>query len=237
LQRKGAALMTLSFGTESRTLEKPVRDHLGQHLRNLYDQMVGNQLPRDMAKLAQRLERVIQARTEVPDPAFMAALMKSVPHLRAMAMSRTRNVDQAEDLVQETILRAWDKKSNFEPGTNLGAWLFTILRNQFFSDHRKYKSEVEDGDGSHAAGQIALPDQFDRLEVQDMSAALAKLPRDQCEAILLVVVDGMSYEEAAKVVGVAVGTVKSRVNRARNRLAELLSLDSDDAGGNRLPYG
>jgi RNA polymerase sigma-70 factor (ECF subfamily) len=154
-----------------------------------------------------------------------------------MAMSRTRNVDQAEDLVQETILRAWDKRSNFQTGTNLGAWLFTILRNQFFSDYRKHKWEVEDGDGSHAASQIALPDQFDRLEVQDLSAALARLTRDQREAILLVGVDGMSYEEAAKVAGVAVGTVKSRVNRARNRLTELLGLDSDDARGNRLPYG
>jgi RNA polymerase sigma-70 factor (ECF subfamily) len=154
-----------------------------------------------------------------------------------MAMSRTRNMEQAEDLVQETVLRAWDKRSTFQPGTNLGAWLFTILRNQFFSDHRKHKWEVEDGDGSHAAGQIALPDQFDRLEVQDMSAALARLPRDQREAVLLVGVDGMSYEEAAKITGVAVGTVKSRVNRARNRLAELLGLDRDDAGGNRLPYG
>ncbi len=82
-----------------------------------------------------------------------------------------------------------------------------------------------------------MPDQFDRLEVQDMSAALARLPRDQREAVLLVGVDGMSYEEAAKITGVAVGTVKSRVNRARNRLAELLGLDRDDAGGNRLPYG
>jgi RNA polymerase sigma factor (sigma-70 family) len=229
--------MTLSFGGESKTLGKPVRDHLGQHLRSLYDEMVGHQLPKDLAKLVQRLERAIQARTEVPDPEFMAALMDFVPHLRAMAMSRTRNMDQAEDLVQETILRAWDKRSNFQPGTNLGAWLFTILRNQFFSDHRKHKWEVEDGDGSHAAGQITLPDQFNRLEVQDMSNALARLTRDQREAILLVGVDGMSYEEAAKVASVAVGTVKSRVNRARNRLTELLGLDSDDAGGNRLPYG
>jgi RNA polymerase sigma-70 factor, ECF subfamily len=226
--------MTLSFGGESKTLGKPVRDHLGQHLRSLYDEMVGHQLPKGLAKLVQRLERAIQARTEVPDPEFMAALMDFVPHLRAMAMSRTRNVDQAEDLVQETILRAWDKRSNFQPGTNLGAWLFTILRNQFFSDHRKHKWEVEDGDGSHAASQIALPDQFDRLEVQDLSAALAKLPRDQCEAILLVGVDGMSYEEAAKVTGVAVGTMKSRVNRARTRLAHLLGLEREDAGAHRL---
>jgi RNA polymerase sigma-70 factor (ECF subfamily) len=121
--------------------------------------------------------------------------------------------------------------------SHLGAWLFTILRNQFFSDYRKHKWEVEDTDGSHAAGQITLPDQVEHLEMQDMSAALAKLPRDQREAILLVGVDGMSYEDAAKVTGVAAGTMKSRVNRARNRLAELLGLGREDAGGNRLPQG
>ncbi len=96
---------------------------------------------------------------------------------------------------------------------------------------------MEDTDGSHAAGQITLPDQVEHLEMQDMSAALAKLPRDQREAILLVGVDGMSYEDAAKVTGVAAGTMKSRVNRARNRLAELLGLGREDAGGNRLPQG
>jgi RNA polymerase sigma-70 factor, ECF subfamily len=229
--------VSLSFEGESRTLAKPVRDHLGEHLRSLYLEVVECQLPRDMAKLAQRLERAIQARPEAPDPVFLAALMKFVPRLRAMAISRTHNVHQAEDLVQETILKAWDKRSNFQAGTNLEAWLFTILRNQFFSDYRKHKWEVEDSDGSHAAGQITLPDQVEHLEMQDMSAALAKLPRDQREAILLVGVDGMSYEDAAKVTGVAAGTMKSRVNRARNRLAELLGLDREDAGGNRLPQG
>jgi RNA polymerase sigma factor (sigma-70 family) len=108
------------------------------------------------------------------------------------------------------------------------------MRNQFFSDRRKHKWEVEDSDGSHAARQIALPEQVDRLEMQEMSAALAKLPRDQREAILLVGVDGMSYEEAAKVTGAAVGTMKSRVNRARTRLARLLGLEREDAGAHRL---
>jgi RNA polymerase sigma-70 factor (ECF subfamily) len=164
----------------------------------------------------------------------MAALMEFVPHLRRMALARTRHADQADDLVQETILRAWDKRSSFRPGSNLEAWLFTIMRNQFFSDCRKHKWEVEDSDGSHAASQIVLPEQVDRLEMQDMSAALAKLPRDQREAILLVGVDGMSYEEAAKVTGVAVGTMKSRVNRARTRLAHLLGLECEDAGAHRL---
>ncbi len=160
--------------------------------------------------------------------------MGVVPYLRAFAISRTRNVDRAEDLVQETILKAWDKRASFEPGTNLQAWLFTILRNQHYSEHRKLVREVEDVDGIYASGLIALPDQVDQLELQDMSAALDKLPFDQREAVLLVGVQGMSYEDAAAATGIAIGTVKSRVNRGRIRLAELLGLATDDAGGNRL---
>jgi RNA polymerase sigma-70 factor (ECF subfamily) len=105
--------MTLSLQGRGTALAKPVRDHLGEHLRDFYDSVVGDQLPRDLAKLVQRPERAIQARHEVPDPAFMAALMKFVPHLRRMALARTRNADQADDLVQETILIAWDKRSHF----------------------------------------------------------------------------------------------------------------------------
>jgi RNA polymerase sigma-70 factor (ECF subfamily) len=96
--------------------------------------------------------------------------------------------------------------------------------------------EVEDVDGVYASDLIALPDQLDRLEIQDMSAALDRLRPDQREALLLVSVQGLSYEDAADVMGIAVGTVKSRVNRARTRLAGLLSLDTEDAGGNRLSH-
>jgi len=177
------------------------------------------------------LERAIQARNEAPDPAFMAALMEAVPHLRAFALSRTRNVDRAEDLVQETILKAWDKRASFEPGTHLIAWLFTILRNQHYSEHRKLRREVEDVDGIYAAGLIALPEQVGRLEIRDISVALNKLSPEHREAILLIGVQGMSYEDAAGAMGTAVGTAKSRVNRARKNLAEFLSLNSRDTGG------
>ena len=134
--------MTLLLDGGSRTLEQPVRDHLGQQLRDLYHELIGDSLPTDLANLVRRLERAIQARNEAPDPAFMAELMDAVPHLRAFALSRTRNRDQAEDLVQETILKAWDKRASFEPGTNLKAWLFTILRNQHIAEHRKSVREV-----------------------------------------------------------------------------------------------
>ena len=164
----------------------------------------------------------------------MAKLIEAVPHLRAFAMSRTRNLDRAEDLVQETILKAWDKRASYEGGTNLKAWLFTILRNQHYSEHRKLWREVEDVDGIYAAGLVALPDQIGRLEIRDISVALDKLRPEYREALLLVGVQGMSYEDAAVVMGTALGTAKSRVNRARKHLAEFLSLDSKGAGGIRL---
>ena len=92
--------MTSLFDGGSRTLGEPVRDHLGKQLRDFYHELIGDSLPIDLADLTRRLERAIQARNEAPDPAFMAALMEAVPHLRAFALSRTRNVDLAEDLVQ-----------------------------------------------------------------------------------------------------------------------------------------
>jgi RNA polymerase sigma-70 factor, ECF subfamily len=225
--------MALLIDDGSRTLGQPVRDHLGKQLRDFYHELIGDSLPTDLASLVRRLERAIQARNEAPDPSFMAELMEAVPHLRAFALSRTRNLDRAEDLVQETILKAWDKRTSFEPGTKLTAWLFTILRNQHISEHRKVVREVEDVDGIYASGLVALPDQIGRLEIQDISVALNKLCPEYREALLLVGVQGMGYEDAAVVMGTAVGTAKSRVNRARKHLAEFLSLNSQGAGGNR----
>ena len=217
--------MALLIDNGSRTLEQPVRDHLGQQLRDFYHELIGDSLPTDLASLVRRLERAIQARNETPDPSFMAELMEAVPHLRAFALSRTRNLERAEDLVQESILKAWDKRASFEPGTNLKAWLFTILRNQHYSEHRKLWREVEDVDGIYAAGLVTLPDQIGRLEIRDISVALDKLCPEYREALLLVGVQGMSYEDAAAVMGTAVGTAKSRVNRARKHLTEFLRLN------------
>ena len=150
--------MALLIDNGSRTLGQPVREHLGKQLREFYHELIGDGLPTDLVNLVRRLERAIQARNEAPDPAFMAELMEAVPHLRAFALSRTRHRDQAEDLMQETILKAWDKRASFEPGTHLMAWLFTILRNQHYSEHRKLWREVEDVDGIYAAGLVALPE-------------------------------------------------------------------------------
>jgi RNA polymerase sigma-70 factor (ECF subfamily) len=124
-------------------------------------------------------------------------------------------------------MRAWANIDKFERGSNLQAWLFTILRNLFHSDFRKRKREVEDPDGSYAARPKTYPDQQAHLDYEDFRTALTKLHPDQREALLLVGAHGMSYEEAAQVTGVPLGTVKSRVNRARNRLAELLDFNSE----------
>jgi RNA polymerase sigma-70 factor, ECF subfamily len=154
-------------------------------------------------------------------------IVAAIPKLRAFAISLTGNADRADDLVQDTIVRAWGAIDRFERGTNLNAWLFTILRNLFHSEYRRRKREVEDADGSYAARLRTHPDQHGRLDFEDFRAALATLPLDQREALLLVGAHGMSYEEAAEVCDVAVGTVKSRVNRARSRLASLLDLTGE----------
>jgi len=159
------------------------------------------------------------------DPSLRDEILAAVPSLRAFAMSLAGKTDRVDDLVQETLVRAVTNIHHFEAGTNLNAWLFTILRNLFHSEYRKRRREVEDADGSYAARLSAPPEQGARLEFEDFRRALAHIPLDQREALLLVGAEGLSYEEAAQVCGVAVGTVKSRVNRARARLARMLDVE------------
>ena len=168
-------------------------------------------------------------------PSLREAMLAVVPSLRAFAMSLCGNVDRADDLVQETLLRAIANIDSFEPGTNMSAWLFTILRNLFRSEYRKRRREVEDAEGRYAETLKSHPEQTGRVEFQEFRAALAKLPADQREALILVGASGFSYDDAAAICGCAVGTIKSRVNRARTRLAEQLSIDStDDFGPDRM---
>src|SRR3954470_20368075 len=167
----------------SAALNNSIQAHLGQHLRTWYGDPAGDKLPPELAQLLDRVAQVIRARTELIDQAFVDGVLASVTSLRAFAISLTRDAEKAEDLVQETVLRAISKQEKFEPGTNLQAWLFTILRNLFFSAHRRTQREVEDTDGAHAATMISIPDQEDRLTVQDLHAALAKLPQEQREAL------------------------------------------------------
>jgi RNA polymerase sigma-70 factor, ECF subfamily len=158
-----------------------------------------------------------------------ASLLNAIPHLRAFAISLTGKVDQADDLVQEAILRGLSHLDSFTPGTDLQAWLFTILRNLFYTSLRKRRREVEDPDGVIAGMLSTAPEQHGRLDLNDLRTALGKLSVEQREALLLVGAEGMSYEEAAAICEVNIGTIKSRINRARTRLAELLDVvDADN---------
>ena len=156
---------------------------------------------------------------------FHDDLLAAIPSLRAFGLSLTARGDRADDLVQETLMKAWKYHDSFTAGTNMKAWLYTILRNEFYTQLRKRKREVEDADGVYSSKVAVHAEQDGHLDMADFTIALAKLPEDQREAIVLVGASGFSYEEAAEICGCAVGTIKSRVNRARNRLTELLQIE------------
>ncbi len=175
-----------------------------------------------------------------PLPASSSAHLKAdliahIPKLRAFAFSLCGNADRADDLVQETLVKAWGHFDSFIEGSNMGAWLFTILRNAYFSQYRKRQREVADTDGFFAGRLAVAPGQTAHMDLLDFRAALARLPADQREALILIGAAGNSYGEAANICGCAIGTIKSRVSRARNRLAEMLSVRSDPfLSGGRL---
>ncbi|MPR11089.1 sigma-70 family RNA polymerase sigma factor [Microvirga tunisiensis] len=168
------------------------------------------------------------------DPARQA-MLKAIPHLRAFAISLTGNSTYADDLVQAALLRGLENLDKFQPGTSMQAWLFTILRNQFYTEVRQRCREVADPDGVMVGNLATMPEQGARLDFNDMQSALARLSGEQREALLLVGAEGVSYEEAARICGTTLGTIKSRISRARTRLAELLDLEpEEDLGPDRL---
>jgi RNA polymerase sigma-70 factor (ECF subfamily) len=155
-------------------------------------------------------------------------IVEHIPALRGFAISLTREPAGADDLVQDTIVKAWTHIDKFQPGTDLKAWLFTILRNTFFSQRRRAAREVPDPDGVHAATLSVPPAHDGRLAFNDFQAAFDRLSPEHREVLILVGANGYSCEEAASMMGVAVGTVKSRTNRARARLCEMLGLTGSD---------
>ncbi len=158
----------------------------------------------------------------VPVEEFKSELTALIPHLRAFARSLCNNATQADDLAQEAMLKAWNARASFEAGTNMKAWAFTILRNLFYSEKRRsWRSQPLDPEVAEAT-IVSHDTTHDNLELLALRNALAKLPVDQREALILVGAGGLSYEEAAEIAGVAVGTVKSRVSRARKSLVELV---------------
>jgi RNA polymerase sigma-70 factor (ECF subfamily) len=156
-----------------------------------------------------------------------STLLAALPKVRAFAISWCGRTALADDLVQQTLLKAWEKLDQFEPGTNMLAWLYTILRNEFYTAFRRQRHEVGDADGVLAGRLATAPAQEGRLYFLQFRDALDKLPDEQREALILVGASGLSYEEAAAICGCAVGTMKSRVNRARAKLAEVLTVPAD----------
>jgi len=166
-----------------------------------------------------------------PDPKVdpRDELVDHLPALRAFSMSLTRNSATADDMVQDTLVKAWTNIEKFQPGTNMRAWLFTILRNTYYSNRRKVKREVADVDGVFTASMAEKPAHDGHLQMADFRKAFAQLSDEQRETLILVGASGFSYDEAAEMCGVAVGTIKSRANRGRLRLAKLMHLDEDEA--------
>lgn len=161
-----------------------------------------------------------------PSADLKKEILDLMPALRAFARSLTSNRAEADDLVQETIVKAWGNFDKFALGTNMRAWLFTILRNTYYSTVRKRRHEVVDSTGAWAARVATRPRQDSMIAWQDLQQMLTQLPDEQREALVLVGAAGLSYDEAAKVCGCALGTIKSRVNRGRARLLTLMNLES-----------
>lgn len=163
-----------------------------------------------------------------PPHSLSDELVAFIPSLRAFAVSLSGNRSNADDLVQETLVKAWGKLDSFEPGTNLRAWLFRILRNTYYSELRKRRTEHFHADGIPAEELVAKATQPSYVELQEFRVALNELCPERREALVLVGAVGLSYREAAEICGCEPGTVKSRVSRARTELAGMLQLDSKD---------
>lgn len=169
---------------------------------------------------------VPEEREALSDADFKRELGAVIPHLRAFGRSLSGNRDLADDLVQETLLKAWAARSRFQAGTNMRAWTFIILRNHYLSQMRRSRFRGE-WDDLTADRLLAAPAGQDKhIELADMQRALLQLPQPQREALILVGAGGFAYEEAAEICGVAVGTIKSRVARGRAALEQMM--DSGD---------
>ncbi|MHC2089486.1 sigma-70 family RNA polymerase sigma factor [Methylobacterium sp. CM6244] len=209
-------------GAPGRVMPETVRAHLGAELAAFYGAILAETPPTALLDLIARLQGRPPAAA-----AFRTDLLDALPGVRAFALSLAVNQSVADDLVQETLLKAWQNQHRFEPGSNLMAWLCTILRNHFYTECRKRKREVEDADGAMAAQVVAPASQEASSDLKRVWQHLGKLPPSQREALILVAAQGMTYEAAAELIGCQVGTMKSRVSRARTFLANVLGLDDD----------
>ena len=156
------------------------------------------------------------------EAAFKRDLVGLIPHLRAFARTLAGDAAAADDLAQDAMMKAWDARSSFQPGTNMKAWTFMILRNQFYSEKRRsWRSTQLDQEAAERT-LVATDDPASPIALDELRQALSALPDEQREALILVGAGGFAYEEAAEICRCAVGTVKSRVSRARRALHGIL---------------
>ncbi|WCS27363.1 sigma-70 family RNA polymerase sigma factor [Methylobacterium sp. NMS14P] len=212
-------------------LPDSVQYHLGHLLAATYAQdNVEPTIADRFAELLRLLDGAFGRAQDGREKAFQASLLAMVPNLQRFARSLLRSHVGADDLLQNTLLRAWRSRASFAPGTNLEAWLFTIMRNQFYNEHRKRGREVQDEDGAQAERMVSLPEQCGHLDLSDVQAALDRLAPPMRQALVLVAIENLTYEETATVMQCRIGTVKSRVWRARTQLAEMLGYTGLEVG-------
>jgi RNA polymerase sigma-70 factor (ECF subfamily) len=168
----------------------------------------------------------LRERADLETDSWRDDVVALIPALRAFAWSLSHNSADADDLVQDTLIKAWTHRSKFEPGTNLRAWLFTILRNTYYTAVVRRRREVADDQGKHAATLTTPPTQDWSVAMRALQTALSRLPDEHREALILVGAAGLTYEEAAEICGCALGTIKSRVNRARARLLKIMDAEN-----------
>ncbi len=177
---------------------------------------------RSVPDLHERPSRTVE---EIDQSSWREDVIGLIPALRAFAWSLSHNAADADDLVQDTLIKAWTHRTKFEPGTNLRAWLFTILRNTWYTAVVRRRREIADDQGKHAAALFTAPTQDWSLAMHALQLALNRLPAEHREALILVGAAGLTYEEAAEICGCALGTIKSRVNRARTRLLRIMDAE------------
>ncbi|WP_158913079.1 sigma-70 family RNA polymerase sigma factor [Caulobacter sp. S45] len=162
---------------------------------------------------------------------FKRDLVALIPHLRAFARTLCGDAAAADDLAQDAVLKAWDARSSFQMGTNMKAWTFMILRNQFYSEKRRSWRQTQLDQDAAERTLVAADDPEAPVALDEMRLAMRMLPSEQREALILVGAGGFAYEEAAEICGCAVGTVKSRVSRARRALLNILERGAYDRDG------
>lgn len=169
--------------------------------------------------------------TQADDEAFKRELVKLIPHLRAFARTLAGDPASADDLAQDAMMKAWDARASFQMGTNMKAWTFMILRNQFYSEKRRSWRQSQLDQEAAERTLVAVDDPEAPVALDELRLSLAQLPAEQREALILVGAGGFAYEEAAEICGCAVGTVKSRVSRARKALHSILEDGSYERDG------